>query len=667
MNGIQTSCDNAALIDNCHEYLKEYERQNAIDAVQGDADAIHIQHGDIYRYDADLAIDVVEHPERVLGAFRTALTEIEIPVPGMETELESLDVRIHGVTEPQEIVSDLRQEHHLGKYMGVQGQVSLATQVKPKLMNATFRCQRCDIVVGPIPQDGNDIQGPHECPNCERQGPFAYLRDRSEFLDHQIVELTDPPGENPGNSGNIVPVHLYGDAAGNVTPGDRVRMNGLVDTDYAELANGSKVSRRMDWYMNGHAVDEEETAFEDVEPERVDEIQSIAETGDVEEQFVQSFAPSILTGDRGDMHKLAVILSLFGGHSSSDRDDINVFFIGAPGTGKSQYLKRAKTLAPKAVEASGKGATAAGLTATATKSETTGKWMLDAGALVLASGGVACIDEFDKMKDSVRQSMHEAMENQEVPINKAGINTTLTTETTVIAAANPKNGSFNRFDDLREQVDLGSPLLSRFDLIFGVSDTVDKDRDTAIATHQHDRIGASDSDGEPLGDGLMTEYIAYARQNVYPSYESAEPKERLVEYYTELRQESDGEEESVTPVTPRVNDALRRLAQASARMHLREEITMADAETAIELMDMTLGDTALEPDGTLNFGKREGTTPTTQEERIAAIKGACEEAKTIAEISEVTGISEDKVEHRVEKLLQKRELVEPVTGEYRVI
>jgi len=521
------------------------------------------------------------------------------------------------------------------------------------------------LTVGPIPQSGDGIDTV-KCPSCGNR-KYELLQSESIYLDHQIVELTDPPGENPGETGNVVPVHLYGELAGKVKPGDRVRVNGIATTP--ELALGKQTeSRRQDWELIGHAIDEEETAFEEVEPERVDEIKEISNRDDVKELFIESFEPDILTGERGDKHKLAVLLSLFGGSSNSDRDDINVFFIGAPGTGKSAYLKRAKELAPKAVQASGKGATAAGLTATATKSDTTGKWMLDAGALVLASGGVACIDEFDKMADSVRQSMHEAMENQEVPINKAGINTTLTTETTVIAAANPKSGSFNRWDKLNEQVEIGSPLLSRFDLIFGIGDEVNETKDSQIAKHQHDRI---DNDAaKPLEDSLITEYIAYARQNVHPTYASEEPKQILVDYYVSKRQESnDEEDDTITPVTPRMNDALRRIAQASARMHLRDEISVQDARIAKDLMDMKLGDTALEEDGTLNGGGAEGRgSSQSQLSRRDRLKKTVRENDGMkrAELKETMQADAETLENDIEKLKRKGILMEPEQGYLRV-
>jgi len=668
MNGIRTAETEVPtdVIAQCTEFLESYYQEAVAVAAKDKEESVTVEFSDIYRFNPDLSDDLVNHPWTVIKGLRKGIIDVEVPLPNSQEILKDVDVRVSGVRTNQPIVSNLRDERHRTKYIGLRGQVSLATQVKPKLMHAMLECKRCDdMTVGPVPQSGDGIDTV-KCPSCGNR-QYELKQSESIYLDHQIIELTDPPGENPGETGNVVPVHLYGELAGRVKPGDRIRVNGIATTPELTLGKQSE-SRRQDWELIGHAIDEEETAFEEVEAERVDEIEAISNRENVKEIFVRSFAPDILTGERGDKHKLAVLLSLFGGSSNSDRDDINVFFIGAPGTGKSAYLKRAKELAPKAVQASGKGATAAGLTATATKSDTTGKWMLDAGALVLASGGVACVDEFDKMADSVRQSMHEAMENQEVPINKAGINTTLTTETTVIAAANPKKGSFNRFENLAGQVEIGSPLLSRFDLIFGIGDEVSESKDSQIAKHQHDRI-EGDAEKE-LEDSLITEYIAYARQNVHPTYESEEPKQVLVDYYVNKRQESnDEEDDTITPVTPRMNDALRRIAQASARMHLRETITVEDAEIATDLMDMKLGDTALEEDGRLNGGASEGRTGAqSQLSRRDRLKKTIRENNGMERhaVKESMQADDETVENDIEKLKRKGILMEPEQGFLRV-
>jgi len=668
MNGIRTAETEVPtdVIAQCTEFLESYYQEAVAVAAKDKEESVTVEFSDIYRFNPDLSDDLVNHPWTVIKGLRKGIIDVEVPLPNSQEILKDVDVRVSGVRTNQPIVSNLRDERHRTKYIGLRGQVSLATQVKPKLMHAMLECKRCDdMTVGPVPQSGDGIDTV-KCPSCGNR-QYELKQSESIYLDHQIIELTDPPGENPGETGNVVPVHLYGELAGTVKPGDRVRVNGIAKTPELSLGKSSE-DRRQDWVLIGHAIDSEETAFEEVEPERVDEIKEISNREDVQDLFIRSFDPDILTGERGDKHKLAAILSLFGGYSEDGRDDINIFYIGAPGTGKSSYLKRANELAPKSVMASGKGATAAGLTATATKSETTGKWMLDAGALVLASGGVACIDEFDKMADSVRQSMHEAMEDQQVPINKAGINTTLTTETTVIAAANPVGGSFDRFQPLGEQVQIDSPLISRFDLVFGIGDAVDESRDAQIAAHQHSRVEGTDK--KPLEDSLMTEYIAYARQNIHPTYESPEPKELLVDYYVEKRQESNEEDdESISPVTPRMNDGLRRLAQASARLHLRDTIRMKDAKVAKELMEMTLGDTALEPDGTLNGGKSEGRDGTPEPRKKVVDNLNDMEWKFPSDIAEGTKLDESDVRTQLEKLATEYNpaRVEEKKGKWRLM
>lgn len=671
MNGLnleRTTQDNAD-ISACAEFLERYCGEDIMQAATGDTESVNVDWRDLYQYDADIAQAVTREPEHWIAQFRAALEGVNVG-PVSESDLEELDVRLTNVTSPETTVSGLRTDH-LGRLVGLRGQVSLASQVIPEYQWVVWRCERChpqDVRVGPVRVRGDEAVAPDVCPSCETNGPFTPVPKRSQKEDHQIIELTDPPGESPGNSSDSVLVDVYGDLAGQVSPGDRVRINGIANPEHIEVDGGKGASARPEWQIHGHGLDEEQVAFAEVEPERVDEIQELSNHDNVQEQFVRSFAPHILTDERGDNHKLAILLSLFGGASEHDKDDINLLFIGAPGTGKSEYLQEAKELAPKAVEASGKGATAAGLTASATQHEATGKWMLDAGALVLASGGVACIDEFDKMAGDARKSMHEAMENQQVPINKAGINTTLTTETTVIAAANPKGGSFDRFTALNEQIELGSALLSRFDLIFGLFDDVDPERDREISTHQHSRAA---DDGEvipPLDSELIREYIAYARQHCAPTYGDNGAKQMLVDYYVNLRQES-GDDDDSTPVTARVNDALRRLAQASARMHLRDTITEADAETAISLMKQTIGDTALTEDGEVSGSHMEGRTETvTQEDRRREILHAIsDEPLTPAEVAKQTGLEETTVRDELEALKTQGDVVEPEVGEFRAI
>lgn len=662
------------LIEQLGEFLTRYYKDDIAKVVQEGGNSLTVAYGDLWQFDHNLAEDYIDNPDIMSDQFDRALVEVDIPVPGSEQHLADMVVRVSDVDEVDVSVNNLRNEHR-DKYLGVRGQVSRASQVQPRTVEAVFRCERCttpdsEYILDPVPQRGEEIQLPGDCPGCNRKGPYTLLEEESTMVDHQVLELADEPGENMGANTHTVPVHLYRDEAGGVMPGDRIRVNGKITTDHARSNGNSKIKTSRPWRVEGRAIDPEEVAFSEVTPERVEEITALAEQEDLVSQLTNSIAPNIVTDDRGDMHKLAILLQMFGGvQRNSRRGDINVFLVGSKGTGKSQMLTHAAEIAPKSVQASGKGATAAGLTATATQSQH-GGWMLDAGALVLASGGMASIDEFDKMNDGARKSMHEAMEDQRVPINKAGINTVLPTETAILAAANPMGGEFDRTMPLTEQINLEAPLISRFDLIFGLIDDQDTEWDRMVANSQYD----SEEKTGPIDDDLLTEYVAYARQNVFPEFSDPGVKDKLVDWYVEQR-----EKHSDTPglnLGPRTNDALRRLAEASARMRLSDTITEEDADRAIELKKMHIGDVMLDRDGNLDAAKGLGHA------KVNSIKEAVETLmqdlqgeeggvtidQLVSNQEQIKGVtlSRDKVEEQIERFKQAGKAYEPKTGKYRL-
>ena len=656
---------NADVVESFTEYYKSYAKDEIGTAALNGDESITFDLKEIYTFNRELAEDIVDHPVAMMHFAEVALQEISLPDADAEANLDTIDVRFNNVG--WEVgVSELRTKQHEDKLLGLRGQAAQVSQVQPKTVMAYFRCERCsdgshEVLSDAIPQHGDEYTLPEECPSCNRSGPWS-ISDESVKVDHQIVELRDEPGEAVGVNSNKVPVHLYGDIAGSVNPGDTLRVNGYVQTEQQLISANQKVSTRTPWKVDASSIDHKEMAFEEVTPDDIDEIKELAQKENVLELFVESFAPDIITGERGDKHKSGIIHALFGASKQNgQRGDINIILVGEPGTAKSQYLKRAREIAPLAVEASGKGATAAGLTATARKSEYDEGYVLDAGALAVGSGGIACIDEFDKMGNEVRKSMHEAMENQRVPITKAGINTTIKTETAIIAAANPIGGTFDRFTPMKEQLNLGPTLLSRFDLKFGVSDTHSPEKDAAVAMHQHDR-GTGNPNEQPLSDELMGQYIAYARQNIHPDYESDEVKQKLVDYYVEKRDTAFEKENQ--PPTPRMNDALRRLAQASARTRLSETITMEDADRAIDLMDLTIGDSALNKDGDIDFADETESAPKNNKERIETLLDACSGASlTKDEILLNTKLSEDNIDDVIQKAKDKGRLYEPKRNE----
>lgn len=265
------------------------------------------------------------------------------------------------------------------------------------------------------------------------------------------------------------------------------------------------------------------------------------------------------------------------------RGDIHILIVGDPGTAKSQLLQYAARIAPRGIYTTGKGATAAGLTAAVIRDKATGEYYLEAGALVLADGGVAAIDEIDKMRDEDRSAIHEAMEQQTVSIAKAGIVARLNARTTVIAAGNPKFGRYLQNRTLSENINLPVTILSRFDLIFILKDKPNPEEDRRLASHVLRVHKEADRIRPEIPPDLLKKYVSYARRYVKPKLTS-EAQKLLEDFYVEMRKIGADNPEAPIAITARQLEALVRLAEAHARMALKNEVTAEDAEAAIRLM-----------------------------------------------------------------------------------
>ncbi|RKP25563.1 putative DNA replication licensing factor MCM2, partial [Syncephalis pseudoplumigaleata] len=334
-------------------------------------------------------------------------------------------------------------------------------------------------------------------------------------------------------------------------------------------------------------------------------IRELARDERVGQRIIKSIAPSIY-GHR-DI-KTGIALALFGGCPKDIqgkhrlRGDINMLMLGDPGTAKSQFLKYIEKIAHRAVFTTGQGASAVGLTASVRKDPVTREWTLEGGALVLADKGVCLIDEFDKMNDTDRQvmaanlfidrtSIHEAMEQQSISISKAGIVTTLQARCAVIAAANPIRGRYNPAIPFSQNVELTEPILSRFDILCTVKDTVDPVIDEQLArfvvdshirSHpeyaaETDTVQAPEQDA----DDLLRKYIMYAKDHVHPQLQQMD-QDKVATLYAELRRESLAG--GSIPITVRHIESMIRMAEANARMHLREFVRTEDIDMAISVM-----------------------------------------------------------------------------------
>ena len=418
-----------------------------------------------------------------------------------------------------------------------------------------------------------------------------------------------------------------------------------------------------------------EQEFEELQLSEEDEekIVELSKDPQIYEKIIKSTAPSI----RGYRQvKEAIALQLFGGASKQLEDetklrgDIHILIVGDPGIGKSQILKYVSRLAPRSIYTSGKGTSGAGLTAAAVRDEL-GGWSLEAGALVLGDQGNVCVDELDKMRPEDRSALHEALEQQTVSIAKAGIMATLNSRCSVLAAANPKFGRFDRFKVLAEQIDLPAPIISRFDLIFVIEDKPSVENDTKLADHIL-KIHQSNTVDYEIEPELLRKYIAYARKNVHPKL-TDEANTVLKEFYVSTRN-SNTEEQAPVPITARQLEAIIRLSEASAKIKLKDTVDKEDAEKAVKLQLACLREVGVDPEtGEIDIEVMEGRTPTSKREKMQKVMEEIAILEQeygnqapmnvlVSNMADKFDMSEETVEAFVRDLNQKGLIYFPATG-----
>lgn len=554
----------------------------------------------------ELADKLLNDPENILKAAREAIKSVDIPT---DSKLE-IEPRFKNLPERFNIrIRSLRSEH-IGKFVCLDGVVRRASEVKPEVSIAIYECPDCGAKLS-VEQTERFLKEPLVC-ECGRKGGFKQV-DR-ELFDVRWIFMEEPfdivTGEKPGE----VSVYLKGDLTTpemqrKTDPGNRLKINGIVK-EIKKVFRG-KMKTQMDIYIEADYVESAEIEWEEVIISEEDEqrIKELARDPDVYNKIVLSIAPSIYGMDE---IKEAVALQLFGGvsHSLPDRTrirgDIHILLIGDPSTGKSQLLKLISTIIPRGKYVGGRGATAAGLTATVVKDEEFGGgWMLEAGAMVLANKGVLCVDEFDKMSKEDQIAMHEGLEQQQISIAKASIVATLPAQVSVLAGSNPK---FFRFDPLKsivDQVDIPDTLLSRFDLKFALKDVPNPEQDEKLAAYiletrlQPSRV-------EPLiKPDFLRKYIAYARKNCKPQM-TREAAERLKKFYLEMRSMYSGQ---AIAITLRQNEGLMRLTEASAKIRLSDKVEDQDADRAIRIMRFSIQQLGYDAEtGSIDIDRTEGVS-----------------------------------------------------------
>ena len=660
-------------INRFKEFFESVYHGDIIENVRVDKLYLIVDFSQLSRFDLELSETFLEEPRDNFSLAESAIMDMNLP-----KDIDKFRVRFKDLPKSQKCLLKNIRSKHIGKLIFVDGVVKQKSDVRPKAKFAKFECPVCGNLIS-IPQNEKKFRKPNKCA-CGYKGKFK--QTETELIDYQGIVIEEPPeeldgSEQPQRFNTVVKEDLVSPFfVKRSNPGNKVRITGIVK-EVPVVAKGGGQSTKYELVLESNYIQPMEENYGDVEisSEDEEEIIKISKRKKYYEDLIESVAPGIFGHDR---IKEAILLQFVGGVNKRGADgvkrrgDIHTLLVGDPGAGKSQLLKRAEVIAPKARYVSGKGASGAGLTAAVVKDEFLGGWSLEAGALVLANGGICMIDELDKMSTEDRSAMHEALEQQSVTISKANIQATMQAQTTVMAAANPKLGRFNPYEPLVSQIDLPPPLISRFDLIFPIRDIPDQEKDEKLAGFVLKLHKKDEQIEPPIKTETLRKYIAYARRRVFPKLTEGSTEE-IRNYYVSTRNSISEQESQTISITTRQLEALIRLSEASAKLRLSNEVTRDDAKRAIDLLEFCLKNVGMDPDtGSIDVDLISTGVTKSQRNSIVAIKKIISDLESerdmdvliddIIEVAEEKGINRDIVDETLEKLKRSGEIFEPKKG-----
>ncbi|KAI3407852.1 DNA helicase [Psidium guajava] len=586
----------------------------------------------------DLAPRILRNPVEYMQAFSDAVTDLVHRIDGKYLkEGETVLVGFEGpfvsrrVT-PRELLSEF-----IGSMVCVEGIVTKCSLVRPKVVKSVHFCPSTEKFTT---REYRDITSNMGLPT----GSVYPTRDENgnllvteyglcQYKDHQTLSMQEMPENSaPGQLPRTVDIIVEDDLVDSCKPGDRVAIVGIYKAIPGKSKGGVNGVFRTVLVANNVSLLNKEANAPIYTPEDLKNIKKIAGRDDTFDLLGNSLAPSIYGHS---WIKKAVILLMLGGveknlkNGTHLRGDINMMMVGDPSVAKSQLLRAIMNIAPLAISTTGRGSSGVGLTAAVTSDQETGERRLEAGAMVLADRGVVCIDEFDKMNDQDRVAIHEVMEQQTVTIAKAGIHASLNARCSVVAAANPIYGTYDRSLTPTKNIGLPDSLLSRFDLLFIVLDQMDPDIDRQISDHvlrihryrstfdggefdgsaRYGREDEADADssvfvkynrmlhGRKTGkrqknDSLtikfLKKYIHYAKHRIQPDL-TDEASEHIATAYAELRNNSSNAQTGGTlPITARTLETIIRLSTAHAKLKLSRKVTKSDVEAALKVLNFAI-------------------------------------------------------------------------------
>ncbi|KTW29792.1 hypothetical protein T552_00997 [Pneumocystis carinii B80] len=568
---------------------------------------VNIAH--LISFNEELSHKLVSNPADMLPLFEMAVKDSakQMVYGGSDSKKEFPDCQVTLYSDANyTLIRDLNASY-ISKLVRIPGIVIGASTLSSKATRLHIMCRTCrNIKIISVNGGFSNIQLPRTCDNPATHGekkecpldPYVIIHEKSSFIDQQVLKFQEAPNMVPvGELPRHILLSIDRYLTNKVTPGSRCTVVGIYSIYQNKSYKTSNAVAIRNPYVRVvglqteiHGSSKSSYMFTEEEEE---EFLTLSRNPNLYEIFANSIGSSIY----GNIDiKKAICCLLFGGSKKilpdgmRLRGDINILLLGDPGTAKSQLLKFVEKVAPIAVYTSGKGSSAAGLTASIQRDAASREFYLEGGAMVLADSGVVCIDEFDKMRDEDRVAIHEAMEQQTISIAKAGITTILNSRTSVLAAANPV---FGRYDDIKspgDNIDFQTTILSRFDMIFIVKDEHNENRDKTIAEHVmniHMNKTIDDNSTREISIEKMKKYISYCKNKCAPRL-TPEAAEKLSSHFVAIRKqvrqvEQNSNERSSIPITIRQLESIIRISEALAKIRLSTVATEEHVDEAIRL------------------------------------------------------------------------------------
>lgn len=663
----RTDYDDLTITEKFERFFRTYYREEIGELAQRypqEQKSLFIEYDDLYRFDCNLLDDWESQPDQLQEYAEEALRLYDLPA---DVSLDKAHVRLTDNQEAAEsqTVPSITSEQ-IGDYVAIRGKLSRVTEVKHRLDNAAFECQRCGCM-SYIDQPRMSTQEPHDCQGCEREGPFRLITSQSDWVDQRKLKVEELPGERPDSNAESVTAfadddlcHFGGPNGLSDRSGQDVVVLGQYNVNEDELS-GRNANNESDGWLDTHAVAFLSQDHEDVDVEaHKDEFLELAAQDDCIERQKNSLVPGMHADEDLDRIFEASVAWLFNAYrvepengSGTFRGDLHMGIIGAPGRGKSTLGSALNKIAPKSEFRSGTGLSKVGLTAATVQEEFAGttEWSLKPGILPRANGGHCIIDEVDDVIDENTKALHDALEGEQmVKVDKADISANLPTRTALLAMGNPRDGSFDRREPLKDQIDLDDALVDRLDLLFTLDADLDLDTHRKVANHvvdsfdelsqqqayengaDVDPVDAETTKRDVSADTLRA-MIVYARENVFPTL-TEESKSMLKEFYVNVQDLNDDKDDP-TPATPRRLEAGIRLSIAFARAELSDTVEPRHAERAIELSKHVVGHNFDPETGKFDSARTRKGTPKSQKDRIERLKEAIQDCSTVEEPADI--------------------------------